>query len=386
MIAVIAYIGEISINTINGREKTTLVKYGNIAQCIKTDGYIIRNEMIITSPFMGKVKKLVSSGVRVPKGTEIVEVYSSTFDERKLKQLDELNKEIKLQSIDNQFASDIKKLDDMINQEEINYQEAVKNNSSLLDKIKKRIDDLKKKKEQIISKSPTFLQKFEDLNRQKIILEQFINSNVSIVNSPQAGIISFYFDGYEDILNLKTMYNLNSKVLDLIAAQPEELGINVKQDGFLAKVIDNSEWYLAVPLNEKDYKLLKEDSNVKILINGSDNELRGRVIKLYKGDDKIYIGIIDMIDIYRDFYKNRKVKIKIIINDYNGLEVPISSIVNKDGGTGVFVVENGKYPVFKGIKIKAQDDKKAIVESIDKISGLRLYDEIAINGKDYLNK
>lgn len=386
IVAVIAYIGKISINTINGREKTTLVKYGNIVQCINADGYIIRNEMIIASPFTGKVKKLVSSGVRVPKGTEIVEVYSSTFDESKLNQLDEINKEIKLQSVNNPFYSDIKKLDDMINQKEINYQEAVKNNSSNADKIKKDIDDLKKKREQIISKGPASLQKFEDLNSEKMILEQYINSNMSIVNSPQAGVISFYYDGYGDILNVRNMYNLNSKIFSSVNAQPKEIDTNVLQDGFLVNVIDNLNWYLAVPLSENEYKLIKEGSSVKILIDGYNNELRGKVIKLYKGDDKIYVGIIDMIDIYKDFYKNRKLNIKIIINDYSGMEVPVSSIVNRNGETGVFVIKNGKYPVFKVVTIKAKDDKNAIVESSDKISGLRLYDEIAINGKDYLNR
>lgn len=386
IVAVIAYIGKIFINTIDGREKTTLVKYGDIVQFINADGYIIRNEMIIKSPFTGKIKKLLSSGVRVPKGTEVVEVYSSTFDENKLKQLDEINKEINSQSVNNPFDSDIKKLDDMINQEEINYQEAVKNNGQNADKIKKYIDDLKKKREQIISKDPISLQKFEDLNSQKIILERFINSNMSIVNSPQAGLISFYFDDYGDILNVKTMYNLNSKIFNSINEQPKEVGTDVTQDGFLVNVIDNSNWYLAVPLNENEYKLLKEGSNIKIQIDGYDDELRGKVIKLYKGDDKIYVGVIDMTDNYRDFYKNRKVKIKIFINDYSGMEVPVSSIVNKDGEKGVFVIKNGKYPVFKGVTIKAQDDKNAIVESIDKISGLNLYDEIAINGKDYLNR
>ncbi|AIS52666.1 membrane fusion protein [Thermoanaerobacter kivui] len=382
----IVYISKLAVTTFANKDKVTVVTYGNLVEEFNTQGYIIRNEMVINSPFDGKIKKLVSSGVRVAKGTPIAQIYSADFDEKKLQELEDVTKELKTQDTNIPFYSDIQKLDDMIKKEEENCQNMLKENNSGADKIKKRIEALKAKKEQILSKGPLVLQKIENLKEQKDYLEKYVEKNMITINSPEAGIVSYYFDGFEHIFNEKNMFNLNVRKLKNVDSQPKEVETEIKKDYPFIKVIGNLEWHLAVILNEREEKLLKENSNVKILIENYDYELRGKVIKTYKGDDKLYIGIIDMIDSYQDFYKETKVRVKIILNDYRGLKVPLSAIVKKEGKTGVFVIKNNKYPVFKEVVVKAADDKYAIVESVDKISGLRLYDEIATNGEDYLSK
>jgi len=167
------------------------------------------------------------------------------------------------------------------------------------------------------------------------------------------------------------MFNLNPTQLENLNFQSKEISTEVKGDYPFVKIVDN---------------LLKEGSNVKILIDNYSGELRGKVIKTYKGDDKLYIGIIEMIDEYPNFYKTSKINVKVKVKEFNGLKIPLSSIVQKEGKEGVFVIKNGKVPTFKEVVIKATDGKYAIVESVDKTSGLKIYDEIAVNGEDYLSK
>jgi putative membrane fusion protein len=389
IIAVILYIGKVSFNAITGKDKTALVNYGNLTEAISADAYIIRNETIIDSPITGEIKKMVSSGERVPKGTKIAEVISSNLDKNKLKELDDINKkiqEIKNNPSNNPYEADIENLENLIKKEEEKYQDAVKNNSNSVDELKKQIEDLKNKKEQIINKGPSSLKDLEDLKNQKALLEQVINPNLALINAPEAGMVSFYFDKYENQLDTKKMYNLTSEMLSKISKESIEKNGNIKQNDMLVKIIDNSKWYLAIPINNDDYKLIKEGEKIKVNINGYDNQLRGDVLKVYKTDGKAYIAIINMIDMYKDLYKVRKVKVNLILNDYTGYEVPKSSVINNKGKTGVFILNNIKYPVFKEVIVKAENDKITIIENKDMVSGIKMYDKVAVNGKAYVSK
>lgn len=386
VLLVIVYLGKVGITTLANKNKTTVVTYGSISIAFDTKGYVIKNEIMINAPFVGKIKKLVPSGEKVPKGTPIVEVYSADFDEGKLHQLDEVNRELKDQDINIPFYSDVQKLDELIKKEEQNYQNAIQQNNSAADKIQKRIESLKAKKEEILKKGPLVLQKIENLKEQKDYLEKYVDTNVVTINAPDSGIVSYYFDGSERTLHEKGMFNLNPIQLENLNFQSKEITTEVKGDYPFAKIVDNLEWYLALVLDEKQQELLKEGSILRILIDNYSRELRGKVIKTYKGDDKLYIGIIEMIDEYPDFYKTSKVDTKVKVKEYNGFKVPLSSIVRKEGKEGVFVIKNGKVSTFKEVIIKATDDKYAIVESADKTSGLKVYDEIALNGEDYLSK
>ncbi|HHW57655.1 MAG TPA: hypothetical protein GXX15_08335 [Clostridia bacterium] len=386
ILLIVIYIGKMGIRTFANKDKVTLVTYGNIAQQFETQAYIIRNEMIINSPLDGKVKRLIANGVRVAKGTPIAQIYSADFDEKKIQELEEVTKKLKSEDTNVPFYSDIQKLDEMIKREQDNYQKVVAQNGPDAEKIKKRIASLQAKKEEILSKGPSVLQKIESLKEQKEFLENYIGNNTITIDSPEGGIVSYYFNGNEEILNEKNMFNLRPKELENLDWQTKELDLEVKKDLPFVKIVDNFTWYLALVLKEEEQEFLKENDEVKILIEDYSCQLRGKVIKLYRGDDKLYIGLIEMRDCYPDFYKKDKVKVTVKLREYRGLKVPLSAIVKEEGKEGVFVIKNNKYPIFKEIIIRVSDGKYAIVESGDKISGLRLYDEIATNGEKYIKK
>ncbi|MGB9679410.1 MAG: HlyD family efflux transporter periplasmic adaptor subunit [Minisyncoccia bacterium] len=380
------YLGRSFFNTLNNSVETIAAEPADMTISFKGIGYIIKNEMIINAPFDGKINKLLNSGIRVYKGASLAKIYTQNFDLEKLKQLKEVNGELEKQDYNLPFYKDIQKLDNMIKNEENNYKKAVGNKDASAENIRKRIDDLKNKKEVILSKSPLELRKIEDLKEQKKILEDYIDENSNIINAPQAGIISFYFNGYENILNGSNMYNLSLNELDKINNSCNQIETEIKKDKPIVKIIDNFDWYLAIPFTKDKINLFKEDENIKILIDNYPYELRGKIVKTYKDDDNNYICIVRMSDSYEDFYKICKVDLEVIFNNYSGIKVPLSSIVEKDGEKGIFIIKYGNNAVFYKINIKAKDNNYAIIESADPNTPIRFYDEIAVNGDKYLKK
>ncbi|MDI3478318.1 MAG: hypothetical protein PWQ59_1843, partial [Thermoanaerobacterium sp.] len=106
--------------------------------------------------------------------------------------------------------------------------------------------------------------------------------------------------------------------------------------------------------------------------------------KIYSISENSHIAVISMKDAYSDFYKKRKVNVNLIITDYDGFIVPNSSIVYENGKYGIYILGDNDLPVFKEISIKTQNNENAIIESKD--GSLKMYDQILVNGKNYLKK
>lgn len=370
---ILAYAGKSVVSVYTEKKDTATVTYGNVILGFNTKAYIIKDEMIIKAPFDGRVEKLVKEGERVSKGRAILEIYSSSFDEEKLRQLEAVESELKKQDTNIPFYKDLQKIDEMIKKEQDNYKEALKKDAELAKKILRRIDSLKAKKEEILKKGPLVLQNIESLKEQKEYLEKYISDNTVTINSPEAGIISYTFEGVEDILNTKNMFDLKIPKLSNLVFENKEVSGKVKEGQPVVKIVDNFDWYLAVILEDKQASLLKEESGIKILFSDYPNEMRGRVIKVYKGDDKLYVGIIKMIDEYPDFYKKSKADVEIKLKECWGLKIPVSAIAVENGKEGVWVLKDRtSKPVFKEIEIEISDGSYAIVK------GLKIYDRVLL--------
>jgi len=386
VLVVLLYIGKVSINTISGKDETVPLRYGSLSESIMTYGYIVMDEMTIDSPIDGKLNMIVKDGTRVPKGKEIAEVVSPSFDKEKLVELNSINDKIQYVKNDkslNPYVKDIESINSQIDELNREYKES--KDSKITNNIKKKIEDLMSKKEQILKNGPSSIRNLDELYIQKKELEDSISQNLYKIYSPEAGVVSNFFDSYEDILNVNKLFNINNNDINLVKKEPIERTGAVKQGEPIVKLINNYNWYILVVLDNGESKKLKEGRDVKIdIINDNVQLLDGNILKMYSISNNSHIAVISMKDAYSDFYKKRKVNINLIINDYDGFIVPNSSIVNENGKYGIYKLGDNDLPVFKEISIKARNNENAIIESKD--DSLKMYDQILVNGKDYLKK
>ncbi|AEF17516.1 Uncharacterized conserved protein UCP02828, putative membrane fusion protein [Thermoanaerobacterium xylanolyticum LX-11] len=384
-IVVILYIGKVAVNTISGKDKTIPLKPGNLSESIDAYGYIVVDAMVINSPIDGKINMLVKDGTRVPKGKEIAEVISPNFDKSKLDELNSINE--KIQSIKddkdaNPYAKDIESINAQIDELNKEYQQT--KDKSVLNSLSKKIDDLISKKEQIIKNGPSSIRNLDDLYSQKKQLESIISNGLYKVYSPEAGVVSDYFDGYEDIFSVNKLFNITLNDINAVQKEPAEIKGEVKQGEPILKLIDNYDWYVLSVLDKSKSQKLKEGNNVKVEIDDKYSQLLdGNIMKIYSISDNLFGVVIKMDDAYDDFYKKRKVKVDITVNNYEGFIVPNTAIVKVDGKYGVYKLNNG-IPLFEEVDVKAQNSENAVVESSD--GNLKMYDEILVYGKDYLKK
>lgn len=258
---------------------------------------VIRNEYLVKSDIDGTLALLVDENDKVKKSSEVAIILNDEVDK-------DINETIKV----------------------------------LNDEIK----ELKKENNPL--KEGIILSKKEEMK----IYEQQIKKNSSSFYASSSGIISFKFDGYEEMYNIDSLDKITKK--DINNAKNNYItSINknnsIECGSVIYRMIDNNEVYLAFV--NKDNELCNEGDSVKIRMD--NQETNAEIYNTYKKDD-YFITIIKITQQNSGIYDTRVEEFDIIYKQMESLRIPKSSIVMENNKKGVYVVdEETKKPYFQQI-------------------------------------
>lgn len=352
------------------------VAEGTIQKTLPADALIIKKEAVVTSPADGKLQMLVKPGERVRVGTPLFMVITDLKQkenyEKQISELqdsikdlrDSLNSSIPLSVINKSINDTTKKLKDAIAQGQLDKVKA----------LKSELARLMKEKQKQIQYNETNLKAMEKSINE---LKNKLSSVELLVNAPEAGMVSFNIDGFENILTTDRIKSISSFQLQSIKSQvpereiPPAAGINKP----VLKIVDNFSWYLAVDIKNAE---LRTGKNYDIIIKKSpvNEKIRAKLVDIHENNT---VGIFLIEKDLPEIMKFRRVNVEIIIQTATGNMVPLSAIVNVDGNEGVYLLE-GRSKVFRPVKIIADDGFNVIVE------GLKLGDRILIDKKGLIWK
>lgn len=172
----------------------------------------------------------------------------------------------------------------------------------------------------------------EDTNEDSNVLKgQAIGESVSLGNqkvftSPEAGVVVYSSDGYEE----KTPDDLKENDFDEKAYKKTELLTNkkVKKGEPVYKVITSEEWTLMVPLTEKLAATIADRSSIKVKFLKDGETQNGALSISTIGDQKI--AQIDLKNGMARYASDRFLEIELVVNTRSGLKIPVSSIITKE--------------------------------------------------------
>lgn len=378
--------------------KTTLIEEGSIEESIDLEGLIVRNERIYRSDGDGKVNRLIDEGERVKVGTKIAEITLSNDESALTSKLNEINEKINA----------IEKVNEE-NKSQSDNEKAVQNVDSLLKTIQEsviegdyaQVNSLKEQlyesmgKQVKVSGDDTLARKsLEQLKEEREKLKKDIKDNTINCFSQEAGIVSFQTDGLEEILSGNNINNYS--VDDFIKAKAnikntvDDDKVNVGEPIF--KIMDNYSWYLIGYIDEKkQISYLEKGDNVTFVIDGENNRVNGRVIKISTVKGQAFV-VAKFNSHFHNYYNLRNVDVKIIKSNSEGLKIPNKAISEKEGTSGVYIKDESGIIKFRPIKILGKNDDIAIVSKGDsnsfidikgsdkKVKTVKLFDEILLSG------
>jgi putative membrane fusion protein len=370
---------------INRTIPTTIAENGRVEEKITKEAVIIRDEQVIFAEYSGTVKPNTDEGSRIQKGYKVATIYKKDVDEKVETEIEDLDKEIEdiKKGSNSILSSDVESLNSEI--EKITYKvqsKALNKDIVNLSESKKEIMSLVNKKNSIQNNSVA-VSNIENMESQKEILENKINKYTEFVLARNSGIVSFNADGFEDELTYENMDKLNVDVLNNIENKTNLIKEDkkVKLGDPILKVINNHKFYLAVVLDNNEFKNFKIGDSVKLA--NKDIKLDGRVYDKYKDKNSKNITIFEISQQNRKIYDTRVLEFDIIYKQLEGIKIPKDAIITKDSKTGVYrVSETGNVEFVELQGISGENDDFIVLSFLTiKSNGLKtvdLHDEILL--------
>jgi len=372
---------------------TAIIYNGKIEDAINTDAIIVRNEVLIEAPFDGEYIPLYEEGEKAAANSVIATVLKESASGL-LNEVNEINKKIifakqEKNKISGIFNSDIEKLDNEIgNKVNLLIDEINNNRMDGIVRIKKEIDDIIQKKAMIIGNEQSNDVYIQSLIEQKENLEKQMSQSIEEKSTPFSGIVSYSVDGYEDILKPSAIKDITPDLFSKLMADKEqntEKGSRKASAGKpFAKIAKDLEVYLVICKDTEDLDFFNEGDAILIRINDISKVVQGTVnyISEEQSGKKVVSFKIDKYS--NELSALRKLNIDLIKSTYEGLMVPLRSLlnVNKTKMTANIVIVKANYASIREVRIEGYNSEYAVITGLNPEKSVSLYDTYVTNPKN----
>ncbi len=368
------------------------IRNGTVENSINTNVIAVRDSVLYSAGYDGVFIPELEDGEKAGYGFRIASVYR----ESAYKYLDDLKDkgkkiiEAKEKRFENTklFDADIKKIVNDIESRLIQLAQKTRFNSihSILP-LQEEINSLVKKKSLILGESGSTDVYIKSLEEDLKKLRQKVNLNKQDIISKDTGIISFFVDGYEELLSIDTIDKLTSSIINKIGYVPCTYGgENLIRSGEpFAKVIKGIEYYLVAVLNERDAIEFKTGDTYTVRINDIQKETNAVVAFSYSVEKGDHIIVFRVNRYMSDTINMRKMNADLLLSKYEGLIVLKRSLIQPDyeAKTAGIMLAKGNYASYREVKIKGWNREMAVIEDNEEHEGgIYLYDSYLINPKN----
>lgn len=356
-------------------------------ETISEQGYVFRDETVLTSPYTGTVDHLVRDGTKVSKGQALASVYDQGSAEASAE----------LRRLDAQISLLEQSLGDALSGVEMGeLKEDVRETYLSLVKMMAVNDpaELAKKKETFL----TELNQMEGLSKQEqaegyATLETLRARRQAILQdsgssqtyyAEQSGYFYRDADGYEAFFTLDAVNSLTGASFDALLARRAQGAAN--GEAVYGKLCRTNEWKLVLPVSADRLSYFEEGQ----VYTGEFTGSRRVAIPLtferaVEGSEAKTVLLIFSADrLPSDFSFDRTQSVSIDVDTVSGMYVPKNVVERVDGFRGVYILR-GSVVYFRRIEIVHEGSDYYLVKdglSGEDVSYLQVNDLIILNGKN----
>lgn len=379
----IIYVGYQCIQIFYNPIKTETVYSYSGYNTVDAEGFAIRNETLIKEDAKGYLSYTIENGSRVSKDGKIADVFPAEADSRTQKQVDQLTVEIALlQEIQSQGDSNKTNLDaiDKQLQQTVRDMTVDVNSASIgnMDTWQSKLLELMNKRQITIGKITDFGSRINSLTEQKNKLTSSYSKATSSITSPAAGYFINSVDGYESSISTDSVKSLTTDKLQSVMNNKQ----SSEQTGFVGKVVEDYQWYLACIIPASDAGELREGTSLSIMLPFvTEEEIPATIIAANRDKDGNVLVVFDCSYMSSALSSIRKESVQIRLEHYEGLRIPSNRVLTNDQGEQGVYAAVGDTCVFKKINIIHSEPDFVICEETDQDDYLKLYDDIIVEGK-----
>ena len=177
-----------------------------------------------------------------------------------------------------------------------------------------------------------------------------------------SGYVSYYIDGSEGKLTTSRADKITEKYLDKYGdTSVKKFGTgSVAKGEPVFKIVTNGDWLVIFFVDKDQKNHYTEGSSVTMKFPDESNDVTGTVRSVTKDGSKYRVAI-DSNMMFKSMLSKRKLSVSVTSASADAIVVKCSSIVKKNGQTGVIVKNQVGKLIFKPVMIKADNGEEAAV-------------------------
>ncbi len=298
-------------------------------------GVVVRDEQTVEIEEYGKVDYIVAEGADVVKGELVASVYTLNYNEKSVQSLIDVRQEIK------DYQED-ELLKDIVNPELSSINEDIENkamdiracilgetDSDLLE-LEREMSELMEEKEAYLASAVKPDETLNSLYSKKEELSQQIEGWKNDLYAEASGVISFYFDGFENYLNMTNIdtYEVN-QVQNIIDGTDVTAFLDEDVTYPVYKLVNDVRWYIIVTSDRSIPEFNKNTYFTMIFDQNTEKQHTGELLgkRIYNNG---YVYTFEFKDPIDQLLDARVVSIEMY-NVFEGLMVPERSIRETEG-------------------------------------------------------
>ena len=367
MILVVVGIIALVVLVANLTKKTGEIEFGSLGADMEVNAAVIRDEKVIMSEPYEKITFDVVEGETVNNDQVIAQLYKRGYQDETMVSLLNLQKQIyeyQIQLLGGQVPPELADLNSSIDEVEMQIR-AVSRGESTLDmlNLEQSLKDLDAQRvtlmQSIVTPDTTLTQLYNDLKIQQNVISGWRRD---IKNTSGTGIVSFYFDGYEQVLSVNKLSTINSALVKNVVNGGNTAKVSESSSEVpLYRIINNTHWFIAFVTSSSDPMRLAEGEQYSVLFKDYSDQQYTATARASTVSEKSVVNILEFNTDIGKMIGTRTVA-ATISKSAQGLVVPLKAIEIVSGMPGINITY-GDSVIRVEVDILAQDTKKAVIRA-----------------------
>lgn len=376
-VLLVAYISVQAVNALTAY-KTEMAVMHSAYDSIECNGFIIRDESVLSGSGSGILRYVLKDGERVSKNGVVAEAYSTEeavyakekYDEltERINRMEESERQAKggsvnLETINTQARSDLLGMLSAFDDGDMD---------SVYD-ISEEYLDLINRRQILTGDLDGYGTLIAELKSQRDAAAAKMQTSSSSIRSANSGYFIKSVDGYENSISVDELANITPDMLNSVTAT--DMG------DAIGKVVGDYDWYIATEIDNTTAMSLAVGQTYSIDFNIDSAEKVPATVKYMNRFDNTTVVVFSCSYMNSTLAHLRSCQIEVILKEYSGLVVNTEAVRIVDDVKGVYV-DNGYMIKFKPIEVIYTGDGYMLCKVSEDKSGLVLYDEVVIGGRN----
>lgn len=364
--------------------KTGYVQNGLIEKSVDGEAVFIRDEMVVSSEFSGKVIAAINEGERASKDEVVAYVVDGEHEEivEELKRIEEriISAQTYNDNVSDSVTSGINDVNSAVLSEINSFTpELSKGSLRSFSDVKSDINSYFSMQSEMslnVESRDEYISLLQD-QRQGLLNQ--LSGYMYELKAPEAGVVSYCLDGQENKVSSLTVENINNSGIEGLDKNAERtVGNNISSGENVFRITTGTDYYIAVRIPAEDAGSIKEGASVTLQAKNHSFKALAQVVSLVKEDENS-LAVLKSSSNMSTTISYRIQDVNLIYESVSGMRIPLRALTDWDsaGRTAKVTVirSNTVYGIY--VNVLSKNDEYAIVtnqtafDDLSEVSGLK---------------